>query len=683
MSSQAPCYSVAIIGLGAQGYSTWFEHLRQSSTIKVSAVCDTSTTAIDDFTSLFPEIPGYTNLEQLLQHHQDKLSFAIVCVPNRHHFQVIKQLSAAGVACLKEKPIAESLEEYSNLRCIPTKVAVAFQRRWQPRFIHFRSLLPMIGSPLSIRARLVGKYDPPSDGWRMMDNVGTFVRPSFAPFDDLGVHMLDVITWLFGRPTTVLGHRANDHLHSARDRESHVVMRWDSSGLVGHLYVSEVEFGKSETVQVRGDRGSLHLNCNEIIHYDSHGRQTFQTVFQSRKEDTIQNICQQFGEYIQGVQESFSTSIAQVEDTLVTAEAICTSFLSNNLESVPPTTEYKNGSKTMQLSPSLNGDAGHPDKNASTNGHKPCSKTNGHSKNGNGTTDTNFTRLCFTLNTGDKMPGLGFGTRKPKAPMQTYEAVMTALRLGYRHIDTAFRYNNEDQVGKAVRDSGLARDTVWITTKVDNSWHHRVAESVRLSIERLGTEYIDLLLMHWPSPVKPEDPTQAMPDWDFIKTWQDMQREVQAGRIRNIGVSNFGIRNLTKLLSHPQCTIVPAVNQIELHPCCPSNELLAFCELNDIHCTAYSPLASGLPELHENVALRELCERKGRTPQQILIMWALQRGTSVIPKSVKAERIASNFDLNGWNLTPDEHKLLSNLEVRCRVYPDDWLPERVFWEEDD
>lgn len=146
----------------------------------------------------------------------------------------------------------------------------------------------------------------------------------------------------------------------------------------------------------------------------------------------------------------------------------------------------------------------------------------------------------FLLNNDYEMPGLGFGTRKPKRPNETYESVKKALEVGYRHIDIAFRYNNEDQVGEAVRDSGLPRETVWVTTKIDNSWHHRVAESVTISLSKLDVEYIDLLLMvrtelwccnlkttamvlmqeqHWPSPVDPQDTKKALPDSNFSMTW--------------------------------------------------------------------------------------------------------------------------------------------------------------------
>lgn len=166
-------FSVAIIGLGSQGRKTWFESLKTASDIGIAAVCDNNQLAVDEFASRYPETPAFSSLDELLLNIQP--TFAVVCVPNRFHLQVIEKLSAFGIPCLKEKPIAGSLGEYHKLCRIPVPIGVAFQRRWQPRYIHFRNFLPIIGTALSVRATLVGKYNPPQDGWRVTDNVGTFV----------------------------------------------------------------------------------------------------------------------------------------------------------------------------------------------------------------------------------------------------------------------------------------------------------------------------------------------------------------------------------------------------------------------------------------------------------------------------------------------------------------------------
>lgn len=168
------CYEAVIIGLGSRGQKTWFKSLRTSSKISVSAVCDSNAAVLDGFVSRYAETPAYSSLERLLEHHRP--DFAIVCVPNKYHVPVIKHLEAARVPCLKEKPIAGTVEEFLLLCSLKTKIGVTFQRRWQPRYKHFSQLLAEIGRPLSVRATIVGHYDPPKDGWRVRHNVGTFVR---------------------------------------------------------------------------------------------------------------------------------------------------------------------------------------------------------------------------------------------------------------------------------------------------------------------------------------------------------------------------------------------------------------------------------------------------------------------------------------------------------------------------
>lgn len=507
-------YQVALIGLGSRGYKTWFECLRESSSISISAVCDSKPATLDTFAARHPNIPTYSSLESLLQVR--KPDFAIVSVPNRLHADCIRQLAAAGVPVLKEKPVANSEADFEELCRSNTTIGVVFQRRWQARYIHLKSFLPLVGRILSVRATLAGQYDPPQNGWRVLDNVGTF--------HDLGVHMLDILVWLFGRPSSVLGLRVEDGPPQARDRESHSSIRWDASGIVGHLYVSEVSLGKEESLLVRGTNGSLHLDGESLIHRDVQGRQTFHMAIQSHKSDAIQAMCQDFGDYVKGRAEHFSTSITRMADTVAAVNAIDISFKSHKLQYLDPI--------------------------------PASSEMNGH--------HDDLVQHRFELNTGSKMPAVGLGTRKPKKPRQTYEAVKAALAVGYRHIDSASRYNNEDQVGDAVRDSGIPREEIWITTKIDNASQHLVAESVDKSLASLGLGYIDLLLMHWPIAVSPDDASAAMPGWTFTDTWQEMQRAVASGRVRNIGVSNFGIRNLKTLLAHPACHVVPAVNQIEV-----------------------------------------------------------------------------------------------------------------------
>ncbi|KAG7123747.1 hypothetical protein HYQ44_002383 [Verticillium longisporum] len=296
-----------------------------------------------------------------------------------------------------------------------------------------------------------------------------------------------------------------------------------------------------------------------------------------------------------------------------------------------------------------------------------------------GTTQTSRT---FTLNTGDKLPAVGLGTWQSK-PNEVKHAVEAALRQGYRHIDTALAYGNEREVGDGIKASGVPRSEIWLTTKLDNPWHKRVQEGIASSLESLQTDYVDLYLMHWPSSTDPDDLKKHHPDWDFVDTWREMQKLVGTGKVRNIGVSNFGIKNLERLLNDPSCKIVPAVNQIELHPCNPSPKLLEYNASKGIHSTAYSCLGSTDSPLYKNETLLNIAKAKGKTPQQVLLLWGLSRGTSVIPKSVSKERIAANYELDGWELTDDEIKQLSSIPDRFKVCGDAWLPIKVFFGDDE
>ncbi|KAL4976745.1 NADP-dependent oxidoreductase domain-containing protein [Aspergillus desertorum] len=276
------------------------------------------------------------------------------------------------------------------------------------------------------------------------------------------------------------------------------------------------------------------------------------------------------------------------------------------------------------------------------------------------------TKKVYTLNTGDKIPAIGLGTWQSK-PNEVREAVKNALLKGYRHIDTALAYGNEAEVGQGIKDSGVPREEIWITTKLDNTWHHRVTDGINSSLKDLGVDYVDLYLMHWPSSTDPNDLKKHLPDWDFIKTWQEMQKLPATGKVRNIGVSNFGIRNLEKLLNDPSCKIVPAVNQIELHPNNPSPKLVAYNSSKGIHSTGYSCLGSTNSPLYKDPTLLKLAEKKGKTPQQVLLVWGIQKGWSVIPKSVSKSRIDANFEIDGWSLTDEEINELDNLKDRFKV----------------
>ncbi|KAH6632228.1 Aldo/keto reductase-like protein [Chaetomium tenue] len=296
--------------------------------------------------------------------------------------------------------------------------------------------------------------------------------------------------------------------------------------------------------------------------------------------------------------------------------------------------------------------------------------------------ETKNTSKTFTLNTGKTIPAIGLGTWQSQ-PGEVGKAVEAALRSGYRHIDTAFAYGNEKEVGEGIRASGVPREEIFLTTKLDNPWHKRAPEALRRSLENLGVDYLDLYLMHWPSSSTPEDLKKHYPDWDFVDTWREMQKLMDTGKIRNLGVSNFGIKNLERLLNDPSCKIVPAVNQIELHPGNPSPKLIAYCAEKGIHCSGYSPLGSSDSPLYKNETIAAIAKAKNRSVQQVLLMWGVKKGWSVLPKSVNPDRVKANFDLDGWDLTDEEVAKIDGIPDRFKVCGDAWLPIKVFFGDDE
>ncbi|KAH8168768.1 aldo/keto reductase family protein [Sarocladium implicatum] len=290
---------------------------------------------------------------------------------------------------------------------------------------------------------------------------------------------------------------------------------------------------------------------------------------------------------------------------------------------------------------------------------------------------TKQTTRTFDLNSGAKIPAVGLGTWQSK-PEEVTDAVKVALQTGYVHVDTAAAYGNEKDVGEGIKASGVPREKIWLTTKLNNPDHKDVPGSIKKSLENLGTDYVDLYLMHWPASVDVNDSKKVYDDWSFTDTWREMQKLLETGQAKNIGVSNFSQTNLEKLLSHPDTKVVPAVNQIELHPCNPSPKLVEFCKSKGIHCTAYSCLGSTDSPLYKNKDLLALAEAKGKTPQQVLLLWNLQLGRSVIPKSVTGSRIKANFELDDASLTDEELGKVSAIKDRFKVCTGDFLPVPIW-----
>lgn len=248
------------------------------------------------------------------------------------------------------------------------------------------------------------------------------------------------------------------------------------------------------------------------------------------------------------------------------------------------------------------------------------------------------------LNTGKLIPAIGFGTWRLDG-LDCYEKVMLALEKGYRHIDTAAVYGNEEFVGRAIRESKVPREEIFVTTKLAPSAMRNPEAALEESLMRMGLSYVDLYIMHWPIPRKgkPGDlcsnGVEIDHEWSDIQTWELMQK-LPKELARSIGVSNFTVDRLQKLLDAETTTDVPVVNQVEMHPLLPQPELVQFCHKHKIIPEAYCPLARG--EIDHPI-ISAIAEKHQVEPSTIALSWAVQRGTAVIPKSGNPERIAGNL----------------------------------------
>ncbi|KAL0959923.1 hypothetical protein HGRIS_011588 [Hohenbuehelia grisea] len=244
------------------------------------------------------------------------------------------------------------------------------------------------------------------------------------------------------------------------------------------------------------------------------------------------------------------------------------------------------------------------------------------------------------LNTGAEKPTVGLGTWKSQ-PGAVEHAVEYALKNGYKSIDTAAAYQNEKEVGQGIKASGVARESFFLTTKLDNPDQGHPAEALESSLEKLGTTYLDLWLMHWPAPMTKEGGPDHSIDW--LDTWKAMEKLYleNPDKLKAIGVSNFSIEFLERLLA--EAKVVPAVNQIELHPSCPQLELVEFCRKKGIVVTAYSPLGSDGSPLLKNEVVNKIAAKYDVAPANVLISLQANRpGVTVLPKSVTNERILAN-----------------------------------------
>jgi len=268
------------------------------------------------------------------------------------------------------------------------------------------------------------------------------------------------------------------------------------------------------------------------------------------------------------------------------------------------------------------------------------------------------------LNNGVEIPQLGFGVFKVP-PEQTEGVTGTALEVGYRHVDTAQMYGNEAGVGRAVRAAGLARDEVFVTSKLDNPNHARddALRSFDGTLAELGFDHVDLFLIHWPLPEV----------GDFVETWHAMEEIYRSGRARAIGVSNFQPHHLRRLLAAAE--VVPAVNQVEVHPYLAQEEVRAFNAEHGILTEAWAPIARG--RVLDDPVITTIAKRLERTPAQVTLRWAVQRGDVVFPKSVTRSRVEENFRLFDFELTDDDMAEITALDRHERTGPDPDKMNRV------
>ncbi|MEJ2737065.1 MAG: aldo/keto reductase [Anaerolineae bacterium] len=262
---------------------------------------------------------------------------------------------------------------------------------------------------------------------------------------------------------------------------------------------------------------------------------------------------------------------------------------------------------------------------------------------------------CARLNNGLVMPWLGLGVHRVSDGQEVEQAVRNALETGYRSIDTASVYGNERGIGEAMRESGVPREDIFLTTKVwnDAQRERRVLAAFEESLERLGTDYVDLYLVHWPVVGRSQE------------TWQVMEEIYQSGRAKAIGVSNYLVHHLDDLL--PNTQTVPTVNQIEFHPCLVQPDLLAYCQDHKIQVQAWSPLMVG--QILSEPAVQKLADKHQKTPAQIVLRWDLQHQVVTIPKSVHANRLAENTQIFDFELSEADMNTLDALDEGKRVGP--------------
>lgn len=290
--------------------------------------------------------------------------------------------------------------------------------------------------------------------------------------------MIDLLVWLLGPPTSVMTHQISSVRPSQQyggDDISDIMMHWEPKNCIGHIRLNRVAHRPTQSITLTGTNGTLSLNGHEITHYDTQGVMTMSDKYPPTETQVIQSMVHEFGNWITGRKPEFSTSLANVRHTVFAVDAIKRSLTTRHVQ------------YPLSQSPhSLSG--------AADNRFVSIPSTNRRSIASFSTSSFSRDKL-FRLNTGASIPAIGLGTRRPERPGQVYNAVRVALESGYRHIDTAQSSANEHEIGKAIKDSGVPRNQVWVTTKLNNIWHKRVEEALDSSLRELDMGYIDLYLM--------------------------------------------------------------------------------------------------------------------------------------------------------------------------------------------
>lgn len=264
----------------------------------------------------------------------------------------------------------------------------------------------------------------------------------------------------------------------------------------------------------------------------------------------------------------------------------------------------------------------------------------------------------FILNNGVKIPTVGLGVFRVEDPKEAYNTVRLALEVGYRHIDTAMIYGNEESVGKAIKDSGVAREDIFLTTKLwnDDQRSGKVQEAIATSLKRLDTDYVDLYLVHWPVA------------GTYVTIWKEMEKLYKQGKAEAIGVSNYNPHHLDELLRVAE--VIPAVNQIECYPYLSQESVIEYCKKKNIYPEAWGPLGAGKSDILDNPLIKDLAIKYKKTPAQIVLRWNIDRGVIVIPKSVRKERLIENLSVTEFQLSAEDITSINVLNKNQRLGSD-------------